>query len=45
MGTGPEVQKELMRRSTITMTMDGYGRGVPAANREANAKVVSDLLQ
>jgi len=45
MGTGPEVQKELMRHSTITMTMDGYGRGVPAANREANAKVVSDLLQ
>jgi hypothetical protein len=25
------VQKELMRHSTISMTMDGYGRGVPEA--------------
>jgi integrase len=29
MGTGIMVQKELMRHSTIAMTMDGYGRGVP----------------
>jgi hypothetical protein len=26
------------------MTMDGFGRGVPSANREANAKVVAGLL-
>ncbi len=38
------VQKELMRHSTIAMTMDGYGRGVPSANRAANAKVVAMLL-
>jgi integrase len=44
-GTGPEVQKELMRHSTIAMSLDGYGRGVPEANRAANATVVSDLLQ
>jgi integrase len=44
-GTGPEVHKELMRHSTIAMSPDGYGRGVPEANRAANATVVSDLLQ
>jgi integrase len=44
-GAEPMVQKELMRHSSITMTMDGYGRGVPAANREANARVVGQLLQ
>jgi integrase len=44
-GTGPEVQKELMRHSTIAMSLDGYGRGVPEANRAVNATVVSDLLQ
>ena len=42
-GTGPEVQKELMRHSTIAMSLDGYGRGVPEANRAANATVVSDF--
>jgi len=35
MGTGPEVQKNLMRHSTIAMSLEGYGKGVPAANREA----------
>ena len=45
MGTSIMVQKELMRHSTIAMTMDGYGRGVPEANREANSRLVSDLLQ
>ena len=44
-GTGPEVQKDLMRHSTVAMSLDGYGRGVPEANRAANALVVSDLLQ
>jgi integrase len=44
-GTGPEVQRDLMRHSTIAMSLDGYGRGVPDANRAANATVVSDLLQ
>jgi hypothetical protein len=39
------VQKGLMRHSTIAMTMDGYGRGVPSANREANSRVVGRLLQ
>jgi hypothetical protein len=39
------VQKELMRHATISMTMDGYGRGIPEANRAANTSVVSDLLQ
>ena len=38
-------QKELMRHSTIAMTMDGYGRGVPEANREANSRLVKELLQ
>jgi len=38
------VQKELMRHSTISMTMDGYGRGVPEANREANSRLVGRLL-
>jgi integrase len=33
-GTGPEVQKERMRHSTIAMTLDGYGRGIPEANRK-----------
>lgn len=44
-GTGPEVQKELMRHSTIAMSLDGYGRGFPEANRAANPTVVSDPLQ
>jgi integrase len=44
-GSGPMVQKELMRHSTITMTMDTYGRGVPAANRVANSRLVNELLQ
>jgi integrase len=44
-GTGVSVQKELMRHSTIAMTMDGYGRGVPEANRAANTRLVADLLQ
>jgi hypothetical protein len=39
------VQRELLRHSTIAMTMDGYGRGVPSANRAANAKVVAMLLK
>jgi integrase len=43
-GTGVMVQKELMRHSTIAMTMDGYGRGVPEANREANSRLVDRLL-
>jgi len=43
-GTGVMVQKELMRHSTIAMTMDGYGRGVPEANREANSRLVDQLL-
>ena len=45
MGTGPEVQKNLMRHSTIAMSLDGYGKGVPAANREANLQLVNALLQ
>lgn len=44
-GTGPEVQRDLMRHSTIAMSLDGYGRGVPEVNRAANATVESDLLQ
>jgi integrase len=44
-GTGPEVQRDLMRHSTIAMSLDGYGGGVPEANRAANATVVSHLLQ
>jgi hypothetical protein len=32
-GAGPEVKDELMRHSSIGMTMDGYGRGVSEANR------------
>ncbi len=44
-GTGPEVQKELMRHSTIAMTLDGYGRGIPEANRQANYAVVDGLFQ
>jgi integrase len=28
-GTGPEVQRDLMQHSTIAMSLDGYGRGVP----------------
>lgn len=36
-GIGPEVQRDLMRHSTIAMSLDGYRRGVPEANRAANA--------
>lgn len=43
--TGPEVQKELMRHSTVGMALDGYGQGVPDLNREANYAVVKGLLQ
>jgi integrase len=43
-GAPISVQKELMRHSTIAMTMDGYGRGVASANREANSRVVGMLL-
>jgi len=43
-GASISVQRELMRHSTITMTMDGYGRGVASANRKANARVVEMLL-
>jgi hypothetical protein len=43
--TGPEVQKNLMRHSTIAMSLDGYGKGVPAANREANSQLVNASLQ
>jgi len=43
-GTGAMVQKELMRHSSIVMTLDGYGRGVPSANREANSRLVGQLL-
>ncbi len=38
------VQKELMRHSTVAMSMDGYGRGIPEANRLANYSLVGDLL-
>jgi hypothetical protein len=31
--------------STIAMSLDGYGQGVPDLNREANYAVVSDVLQ
>jgi hypothetical protein len=43
--TGPEVQRDLMRHTTVGMSLDGYGQGVPDLNREANYAVVSDLLQ
>ena len=43
--TGPEVQKNLMRHSTIAMSLDGYGKGVPPANREANSQLVNASLQ
>jgi integrase len=43
--TGPEVQRDLMRHTTVGMTLDGYGHGVPDLNREANYAVVKGLLQ
>jgi integrase len=43
-GVPVSVQKELMRHSTIAMTMDGYGRGVASANRDANSRLVGKLL-
>jgi integrase len=43
-GAPVSVQKELMRHSTIAMTMDGYGRGVASANRDANSRLVGKLL-
>ena len=43
-GAPISVQRELMRHSTIAMTMDGYGRGVASANRAANSQVVSCCL-
>jgi integrase len=43
-GAPISLQKELMRHSTIAMTMDAYGRGVPSANRAAKAKGVAMLL-
>jgi hypothetical protein len=36
--------KELMRHRSIVMTLDGYGRGVPEANREANSRLASQGL-
>jgi len=33
-----------MRHCTISMTMDGYGRGVPELNRAANARVVEGTV-
>jgi len=39
------VQRDLMRHSTIAMSLDGYDQGVPDLNREANYAVVKDLLQ
>ncbi len=38
------MKKELMRHSTVAMSMDGYGRGIPEANRLANYSLVGDLL-
>jgi len=43
-GAPVSVQKELMRHSTISMTMDGYERGVASANRDANTRLVGRLL-
>jgi integrase len=43
--TGPEVQRDLIRHSTIGMTMESYGERVPELNREANVAVVNSLLQ
>jgi integrase len=43
-GASVSVQRELMRHSTISMTMDGYGRGVASANRDANSRLVGMLL-
>ena len=43
--TGREVQRDLVRHSTIAMTPDGHGRGFPEANRKANYAVVNGLLQ
>jgi integrase len=43
--TGPEVQRDLMRHTTIGMSLDGYGQGIPEFNREANYAVVKALLQ
>jgi hypothetical protein len=31
--------------STIGMSLDGYGRGIPAAKRAANTQLVNALLQ
>jgi Phage integrase family len=42
--TGPEVQRDLMRHSTVGRSLDGYGQGVPDLNREANYAVVNSLL-
>ena len=39
------MQRDLMRHSTIAMSLDGYGQGVPDLNRKANYAVVQDLLQ
>jgi hypothetical protein len=33
-----------MRHSTISITMDGYGRGVASANRDANSRLAGMLL-
>ena len=43
-GTPVSAQKQLMqlmRHSTISMTMDGYGRGVASANREIERQLTS----
>jgi hypothetical protein len=34
-----------MRHTTIGMSLDGYGQGIPELNREANYAVVKALLQ
>jgi hypothetical protein len=45
MKTGPEVERDVMRHSTIATSLDGDGQGVPDLNREANYAVVNELLQ
>jgi integrase len=38
-GTGLDVQKQLMRHSTITMTMDGYGDVITDEASSATRKI------
>lgn len=44
-GAEVEIQKDLMRHSNISTTMDIYGGTFPKGLREANEKVVEGLLQ